>query len=89
MPVLRLADTVSIAEDENGAVLLESRSGTLFGLSPTAAVFCAAVAQGRDHDMAVQAVLDAFEVDEATARADLAALIDELLAHHLVIEASS
>lgn len=88
MPVLRLADTVSIAEDENGAVLLESRSGTLFGLSPTAAVFCAAVAQGHGQEAAVQAVLDAFEVDEATARADLAGLIEELLAHHLVIEAS-
>lgn len=86
MSHLHLPDTVSIAADEHGAVLLNSRGARMFGLNPTAAVFCTALAEGLPREDATVAVLAAFDGDEAEIRTDIDALVSELLRHDLAVE---
>lgn len=81
---LRLANTVSIIDDEHGAVLLNTRDAAMFGLNPTAAVFCASLAQGAGRAKATQTVLDAFDADEQVIRSDVDILIAELTRHNLI-----
>jgi hypothetical protein len=87
MTGVRLADTVAIVEDEHGAVLLNTRDTTMFGLNPAAAAFATALDAGLEREAATQVVIDAFDADEQTIRADLDALVGELTAHGLIQEA--
>lgn len=80
---LRLAEPVKLVVDDHGAVLLDTRGAVMFGLNPSAAMFCSALAAGADRETATRAVLEAFDADENAIRADLEVLVDELVLHKL------
>lgn len=86
MSELTIADSVRLAADEHGAVLLDSHSGQMYGLNPVAALFCAALAEGASREKATQAVFDAFDAEEAVIRADLEQLVAELRDRNLLRE---
>jgi Coenzyme PQQ synthesis protein D (PqqD) len=86
MSDLTFADSVRLAADEHGAVLLDSRGGQMYGLNPAAAIFCAALAEGASREKATQAVFDAFDAEEAVIRADLEQLVAELRDRNLLRE---
>lgn len=88
MDELRLAETVSIVADEHGAVLLNTRDASMFGLNPSAAVFCAALASGSGREKATRAVQDAFDADEPVISSDINSLIIELASRGLIIGAT-
>lgn len=87
MGELRLAETVSIVNDEHGAVLLNTRDASMFGLNPTAAVFCVALASGSGREKATRAVQEAFDADESVIRSDIDALVIELARRNLIVGA--
>jgi hypothetical protein len=63
------------------AVLLDTRSDAFFGLNPSAAVVWDALATGLTSTDALDALVARFAVAPETARADVDALIDQLVAH--------
>jgi hypothetical protein len=67
-----------------GGMLLDVATGTMYGLTPTAAVAWAVLADGGDLAAAIAAVLETFAIDEDTARADLTALMIDLREHGLL-----
>jgi hypothetical protein len=83
---LTLADTIRLASDEHGAVLLDEHGGQMYGLNPSAAVFCAALADGADRESATNTVIGTFDGDESAIRADLDAFIAALIEHRLAKE---
>jgi len=85
---LALADSVQLAADEHGAVLLDTHNGQMYGLNPAAALFCAALAEGASYEKASQAVLNAFDAEESVIRADLDELIAELRERNLLRDVS-
>jgi hypothetical protein len=87
MGPLRLAETVSIVNDEHGAVLLNTRDATMFGLNPSAAVFCAALAAGSGRENATRAVQEAFDAEESVICSDIDALVIELARRNLIVDA--
>jgi hypothetical protein len=81
-----LADNVRLASNEQGAVLLNTRNGQMYGLNPSATVFCRSLADGLDREAATSAVLEAFDAQEAVIRADLDTLVKELAGLGLIRE---
>lgn len=84
---LALADSVQLAVDEHGAVLLDTHNGQMYGLNPAAALFCATLAEGAGRETASQAVLNAFDAEESVIRADLDALVAKLRELNLLRDA--
>lgn len=80
----RPRDGIVFQTTEAGAVLLDTAGGQFFGLSPVASVTWTALAVGADLDQVVAAVLEAFEIDEATACTDIHRLLDTLDRHGLL-----
>jgi hypothetical protein len=86
MTDLRIPATVKIADNEHGAILLNTSDGTMYGLNPSAAVFCAALSTGGDRRTATDAVIDAFDAEADVIRADLDTVVAELLDLKLLAE---
>ncbi|CUU58362.1 Coenzyme PQQ synthesis protein D (PqqD) [Parafrankia irregularis] len=74
----QLREHVVRTHTDYGAVLLDERTGRYFTLNPTADVAVGVLAGGGTPDQAAQAVTEAYEVDTATARADIDALVAQL-----------
>lgn len=68
------------------AVLLDLASGKYFSLNRSATRMWELLAERRGVEQVVAQVLNEFSADEATVRADLAALIADLLAKGILIE---
>ncbi|MGH3569137.1 MAG: lasso peptide biosynthesis PqqD family chaperone [Pseudonocardia sp.] len=63
---------------DDGAVLLDMRSGSCFGLNPTgAAVWCSLVS-GTDIDTVIAELVHRHDTDPARVRADVAQLMRDL-----------
>lgn len=86
--IYRPASDVSIAEVADGAVLLNPHNGNYFGLDTTALFIFRQFDGARNCDAIVDAVIDSFEVDRATAAADLEKLARDLEANGLIVAAN-
>jgi hypothetical protein len=74
-----------LSRDLDGeAVLVDLRSGTYFGLDPVGTRIWSRLSGGAPLREALRGVLDAFEVPEERARADLVRLCEELVARGLL-----
>lgn len=79
------ADNVLFRTVEGEAVLVDLARGSYFGLDEVGtAAWDALGPDGRALDDVIAVITAAFEVDPATARADLAALFEDMLAQGLV-----
>lgn len=67
------------------AVLLDLASGKYFALNPSATRMWELLAASGDPDAVVAGILEEFASEEATVRADLDALLSDLLARGVVI----
>ncbi len=66
------------------AVLLDTRSDAYFALNPSGAVVWSVLADGRSEESAADDLAGQFAVTPETVRADVAAVIEELLARGLL-----
>ncbi len=73
---------VRLVHDE--AVLLDTRSDAYFALNPSGAVVWSVLAEGRSEESAAEDLVAQFAVTPETARVDVAAVIDELVARGLL-----
>jgi coenzyme PQQ synthesis protein D (PqqD) len=76
---VRLAESVRLRIGPRQGFLFDERSGHVYSLSASSALAAARVRDGSSVDEVVRAVVEAFDVDEATARRDLGAFIEELI----------
>jgi hypothetical protein len=83
--VLRMPDTVSMRRVHDEVVLLDMASEQYYGLNAVGACVIEAVSGGADVDGAVAAVFDAFDAPEDQIRADVLALVEELVATGLLV----
>ncbi len=65
-------------------VIMDGRSDVYLGLNPSAAVIWNILAAGQSADAAVEAVLIRFDVTPEEARADVAALVQDLVARGML-----
>ncbi len=70
-------------------VLLDLGAGMYYSLDEVGATIWESLSSGRNTDEAVAAVLEAYDVDEATARVDAGRLVKQLLAAGLLEAQSS
>lgn len=73
----------------NESILLDMGGGTYFGLDAVGTRFWQALVAGKDLDGAVAVLLETFDVDEASLRADLLRLVAELKEEGLVKESDT
>jgi hypothetical protein len=78
------ASDVSIAEVDDGAVLLSLGRGIYYGLNETALFVLRQFDGVRDCDAIVKLLLDAFETDRDTAISDLVTLVKDLEQNGLI-----
>lgn len=81
---LQIRPDISTADTDYGAVLLDERSGDYWQLNATGALVVRTLLDGGTQADATAALVDQFEVDEAQANADVAALLDGLRSAGLV-----
>jgi hypothetical protein len=84
---LQLASHVSLSQTDDGAVLLDERTGSYWQLNGSGCVALRALLSGEDVSGAVQLILDRHDVDPDEARRDVAALVRELSHARLVVPA--
>jgi PqqD family protein of HPr-rel-A system len=82
--MLTLSRSVVSTETDYGTALLDQRSGRYWTLNPTATVILRVLLDGGDRSRAVHALLDQFDVEPDTARADVDLLIIQLRSAGLV-----
>jgi len=82
--MLTLNRSVVSTETDYGTALLDQRSGRYWTLNPTATVALHVLLDGGDRSHAARALLDRFDVDSATAYADVDRLVEDLHAAGLV-----
>jgi Coenzyme PQQ synthesis protein D (PqqD) len=82
------SDRIVFRANDDGGMLLDTAAGLMFGLTPVAAVAWPALRSGGGLDAAVEAVLEHFDVDEATARTNLEQFITTLHEHGLLDQTS-
>ena len=82
---LRVRDGVVFKELDGESVLLDLRSGTYFGLNDTGTCLWQGLSELQTVDTAVCRLLETFEVDLATARADAIRLIELLVEKQLLV----
>jgi len=80
-------DEVLTAHLEGEAVLLHMETKDYFRLNATAAIVWKGLERGKDRAALLADLLAAFEVDEATAGAELDRLLGELATRRLVLPA--
>jgi hypothetical protein len=83
MKVRLVNDVVWTKLDEEVAIL-NSSTGTYFGLDPVGSRIWCLIAEGMGLDEVVATLLKEYQVDEARARADVKELIDQLAGKSLV-----
>lgn len=81
---LRLGKHVTLSESEDGAVLLDLRSGRYWQLNPTGVLVLRTLLDGGDEQHAVAAVAVRYSVDPDRARADVRSLVTALRDARLV-----
>ena len=81
---LRLGKHVTLSESEDGAVLLDLRSGRYWQLNPTGVLVLRTLLDGGDEQHAVAAVAAHYPVDPDRARADVRSLVTALRDARLV-----
>ncbi|MFF8290071.1 lasso peptide biosynthesis PqqD family chaperone [Streptomyces sp. NPDC016309] len=81
---LRFGADVSTTETGYGTVLLDQRSGHYWELNPTGTLIVRVLMDGGDEAAAAAALAEAYDIDPAGAREDVAALVAELRASGLV-----
>lgn len=81
---LRRAHSVASQTLDGEAVLLHLQSGTYFTLNETGTFVWDLLEAERAPAELLEALVEAFEVDDATARRDLAELLDQLLSNGLI-----
>jgi len=81
---ITIVDDVLSRDLDGEAVLLDLGSGTYFGLNEVGTEIWQLIGSGATVAEVRAALLERFEVDEATARRDLDALVGELLERGLV-----
>ena len=79
------APDVLFQEIEGEMVLLDTKAERYYALDDVGTRFWELLSEHRDLEPAVTAMLDEFAVDEATLRADLTTLLEELDAAGLVV----
>ena len=82
---LRVRDGVVFKRLDDESVLLDLRSGTYFGLNDTGTCLWQGLSELQNVDAAVRGLLETFEVDRATARADAVRLIALLVERRLLV----
>lgn len=86
---LRMAQDLSIAYTDFGSVVLDAARGTYWQLNPTGTVIAEGLFAGRGVDDITRQLVSDFEVPEPVARADVTALLDELLDAGLLLRGRS
>lgn len=81
---MRLSKHVTLTETEDGAVLLNRRSGRYWQLNRSGAVVLRVLLAGGDEDEAAHAVTERYPVDQDRALADVRSLTAELHRARLV-----
>ena len=83
---LKPSDNVLTQKVADEAVLLDLESQNYFGLDPVATLIWDAVSKGLDEEEIVARITAEFDVDDDTARSDLASFLEELRDGKLVSE---
>ena len=81
---MRLRKGVTVTETEDGAVLLDERSGTYWQLNPSGALTLSTLLGGGSEEQAADAVARRYPVDPGRALADVRALVSALRLARLV-----
>lgn len=81
---LRIPNGVAYREFDGQAVVLNLTTGMYYGLNPTATVAWTLLEQGRASAEIVSEIAARFDVSEATALADLNALVSDLASKGLL-----
>lgn len=79
-----MAHGVSSASVDDGLTLLDEQRGMIYHLNHTGAATLSALL-GSGVETAVSALCARYDVTAETARRDVTSLLDELLAHHVVV----
>jgi Coenzyme PQQ synthesis protein D (PqqD) len=82
---LRLRKGVSVTETEDGAVLLDQRSGRYFQLNASGLLVLSTLLAGGTAEQAADAVVARYPVEGGRALADVRALVESLRAARLVV----
>jgi PqqD family protein of HPr-rel-A system len=69
---------------DDGAVALNTATGSYFSLNETAALTCAMIENGSTEEEIVAALVDRYEVSREMAQSDLARLLLDLLEHGII-----
>jgi hypothetical protein len=86
-PLLRLNEqAVEWRAVEGEVVALDLNQSTYLGVNPSGALLWQALAEGATRDGLVERIVEAFEVEEDAARADVDAFVDDLLQRGLASE---
>lgn len=80
----RVSPNVQFRAVHDEVVLLDSRDDAYFALNPTGAVVWSVLAGGQPPEVAAAELVAQFGVSPEVARADAAALIDQLVARGLL-----
>ncbi|WP_346176089.1 lasso peptide biosynthesis PqqD family chaperone [Streptomyces cuspidosporus] len=87
MMSLNLHQDVSMAETDDGAVLLHQRTGRYWQLNPTGVFVLKTLLDGRTDEQAADRLAARHRLDTADARRDVSRLVSQLRAAHLLTEA--
>ncbi|MGP3967533.1 lasso peptide biosynthesis PqqD family chaperone [Streptomyces sp. 6N223] len=85
-PRPRLHPDVSMAETDDGAVLLHQRTGRYWQLNPTGVRVLRDLLDGRTHEQAADALVTHHGADPGDARRDVSRLVAHLRAAQLLQE---
>ncbi|MBW4718368.1 lasso peptide biosynthesis PqqD family chaperone [Saccharothrix obliqua] len=81
---VQLCDTVTLTETEDGAVLLDRRSGEYWQLNGTGSLIVTSLLRGDTPADVADAVARAYRIDADRATTDVTALITDLTNAHLL-----
>lgn len=84
---LRIPEEVVYRDLAGEAVILDLATGTYFGLDPVGTRMWALLAEHGAPEPVVAAMLEEYEVDEARLRRDVDALVRQLVARGLLVQA--
>ncbi|MFD1148851.1 lasso peptide biosynthesis PqqD family chaperone [Saccharothrix hoggarensis] len=82
---LRLAEHVSLTSTEDGAVLLDERTGRYWQLNSTGSFVLHTLLEGGDHEQVVGLLLARGAADPATVDADVADVVGQLCTAGLAV----
>ncbi|WJV44469.1 lasso peptide biosynthesis PqqD family chaperone [Streptomyces flavofungini] len=83
---LTLHPDVSLAETDDGAVLLHQRTGRYWQLNPTGVLVLRNLLDGRSHDQAAQELATRHRAAPDAAQRDVTRLVESLREARLVVE---